>query len=73
LANELMAFDESQHRSKPRTQVNELADTEKRRKIAEYQAQYRRSCPCHCHLEQEGIQYKCIKNCENCRPTRVLH
>ena len=64
-----MAFEESTTRAKPRTPFDELADTEKRRKIAEYQAQFRMPCPCHCHLEEKGIQCRCIKNCEHCRPS----
>lgn len=32
-------------------------------------------CKCHCHQEKDlpvGVQCKCIKNCEHCRPKKRL-
>ena len=62
-----MAFEESTQRPEADSALDLAVRTEKQRKIAAYQAQFKRDCPCHCHLEQEGIWCGCIKNCEHCR------
>ena len=66
-----MAFEESTHRAAEQ-RAQDRADTAAKRLMIDV---YRRPfldafkrCPCHCHLEQEGIRCTCIKNCKHCRP-----
>jgi hypothetical protein len=67
-----MAFDDSHVRT-AKQQAQDRADAAaKRLMIDAYRKPFLdafKRCPCHCHLEQEGIQCKCVKNCEHCQPT----
>ena len=64
----LMPTEESLTKPKRQTSLDVAWETEKRRKIAEYQARYRCECGCHCHLAEQGIVCRCRKDCPHCRP-----
>jgi hypothetical protein len=65
-----MPFDET-HTTQPKTTYDLAVEAEKRRSIAEYQAQFRRECGCHCHLAEQGVACRCIKECAHCGSRRV--
>jgi hypothetical protein len=67
-----VAFEESQQRQHNQTRYDEELRREKERRIKVYQGSQKEACPCHCHLEWQGVTCKCIKNCEHCRPADAV-
>ncbi len=65
-----MAFEESTTRTKPKTQLDALAQVEKQRAIDTYRRPFLetiRFCGCHCYLAERGIACGCARGCEHCR------